>query len=138
MPRASRNRSSRGNFPAWKGSRKGFGKEENEQGIVSKGRPKPAAEAAGVVAGTEVVVAGFGVAFFTFEFVRIGRRATVGIGVLATVGIEVGVVANGAGVLGDDAGGAEEVFGVVFGIAACGKQCNTLAAEENVFVQRGS
>jgi hypothetical protein len=72
---------------------------------------EPAAEAAGVIAGAEVVVAGFGVAFFAFEFVVL--RAGVGVGVLAAVGIEIGVIADCAAVLGDDARRAEKVFGVV-------------------------
>ena len=81
---------------------------------------EPAAEAVGVVAGAEVVVAGFGVAFLAFELVGVGGGAVVGVGALAAVGIEVGVVAERAGVRGDDARGTEEVFGVVFGIAAGG------------------
>jgi len=99
---------------------------------------EPAAEAAGVIAGAEVVVAGFGVAFFAFEFVSVARRTVVGVGVLAAIGIEVGVVADGAVVLRDDARGAEKVFGVVDWITASGKHGDALAAKENVFVQRRS
>ncbi len=82
---------------------------------------EPAAEAAGVVACPEVIVAGFGVALLAFEFVSGGRGAIVGVSVLAAVGVEVGVVADGAVVLGDDMRRAEEVFGIVFGIATGGK-----------------
>ena len=107
---------------------------------------EPAAEAAGVVAGAEVVVAGFGVALFAFELVGVGGGAVVGVGVLAAPstalragsGIEVGVVAEGAVVLRHHARGAEKVFGVEFGIAASGKHGDALAAEENVFVERCS
>jgi hypothetical protein len=74
---------------------------------------EPAAETAGVITSAEVVVAGFGVALLAFEFVSVARRAVVGVGVLAAVGIEVGVIADGAVVLRDDTGGAEKVFGVV-------------------------
>jgi len=69
------------------------------------GRPiggEPAAEAVGVVARTEVVVARFTVAFFAFEFVVL--RATVGVRAFAAVWVEVRVVAECAAGCGDEAG----------------------------------
>lgn len=63
---------------------------------------EPTAEAVGVVAGAEIVVAGFGVALFALELVVL--RAGVGVGALAAVGIEVGIVADDASVGGDDSG----------------------------------
>jgi hypothetical protein len=57
---------------------------------------EPAAEAVGVVAGAEVVVASFGVAFFAFEFVIL--RAGIDVGsAFAAEGVKIGVVADGAG-----------------------------------------
>ena len=96
---------------------------------------EPATEAIGIVAGAEVVVAGFGVALFAFELVVVGRRTAVGIGVFAAVGIEVGVVGTVPLFWVTTRGGAEEVFRVVFGIAASGEHGDALAAKENVFVQ---
>jgi len=61
------------------------------------GRPigaEPAAEAVGVIAGTELVVTGFRVALFALEFIVL--RAGVGVGALAAVGVKVSVVANDA------------------------------------------
>ncbi|MGB9464431.1 MAG: hypothetical protein WBR10_04915, partial [Candidatus Acidiferrum sp.] len=81
------------------------------------------------------VVAGFGVALFAFEFVGVARRAVVGVGVLAAVGIEVSIVADGAVVLRDDARGTKKVFGGVLGIAASGKDRDAFAREENVLVE---
>jgi len=57
---------------------------------------EPAAETVGVVASTEVVVAGFRVALLALEFVIL--RAGVCDGALAAVGVEVSVIANDAGV----------------------------------------
>src|SRR5579864_1383120 len=93
---------------------------------------EPAAESAGVVAGAEVVVTGFGVALLAFEFVSVAGRAGVGVGVLAAVRIEVGVIAEGSVVLGHDARGAEKVFRVILGIAAGGKHGDAFAAEEDI------
>jgi hypothetical protein len=93
---------------------------------------EPTAEAAGVGAGAEVVVAGFGVAFFAFEFVVL--RASVGVGVLAASGIEVRVVADDAVVLRVDTGSAEHVQDVVDGIAASGKYGNAPAAGKNIIL----
>ncbi|HEV2194403.1 MAG TPA: hypothetical protein VGR55_02420 [Candidatus Acidoferrum sp.] len=53
---------------------------------------EPAAEAVGVVAGAEIVVAGFGVALLALELVIL--RAGVGVRALAAVWVEVGVVAD--------------------------------------------
>jgi len=50
---------------------------------------EPAAKTVGVVARAEVVVAGFGVAFLTVELVAL--RASVGEGVFAAEGIEIGI-----------------------------------------------
>jgi len=44
----------------------GIGDGDGDRGPIGA---EPAAETVGVVAGAEVVVAGFGVAFFAFEFV---------------------------------------------------------------------
>jgi len=92
---------------------------------------EPAAEAVGVVAGAEVVVAGFGVAFFAFELIVL--RASVGVGAFASVRIKIGVVANDAGVGCNDAGGAEEVFDVIDWVATSGEHGDTLSPKENVF-----
>src|SRR5438128_2077316 len=93
---------------------------------------EPAAEAVGVVAGAEVVVAGFGVALLAFEFVVL--RAGVGVGrALAAERIEIGVVADNASVRGNDAGSAEEVFDVVDGVARGGNLRDALPPEEDVF-----
>lgn len=94
---------------------------------------EPAAKAAGIVAGTEVVVAGFRVSFLAFEFVVL--RAGVGVGMLAAVRIEVSVVANRAIRLSDEARSAEQVFHIILGVAACGKHRDTPAAKEDVFVE---
>jgi hypothetical protein len=69
---------------------------------------EPAAEAVGVVAGAEVVVAGFGVALLAFKFVVLGTG--VGVDVLPAVGVEVSIVADDAVGLGQDARRAEQVF----------------------------
>jgi hypothetical protein len=63
---------------------------------------EPAAKALAVVAGAEFVVPGFGVAFLTLEFVIL--QAGIGVGMFAAVGIEIGVVADGAVVRGNDSG----------------------------------
>ncbi len=93
---------------------------------------EPTAEAVGVVAGAEVIVAGFGVAFLAFELVSV-LGARVRDGALATVGIEVGVVANDAGVGGGNAGSAQKIFDIVDRSAGGGERGNALAAEEDVF-----
>ena len=54
---------------------------------------EPAAEAVGVVASAEVVVAGFGVAFLAFKLVIV-LRASVGVGAFAAVWIKIRVVAD--------------------------------------------
>jgi hypothetical protein len=56
----------------------------------------------------------------------------------AAVGVEVGVVAERAGVVGHDAGGAEEVFDIILRAAAGGKHSDAFACEENVFVKSGA
>jgi hypothetical protein len=94
-----------------------------------------AAEGGGVVAGAEVVEAGFGVAFFGGEFVVLG--AGVGDGAFATEGIEVRIVARRAGSSGDDASGAEMVGKVVVDGVGEVAACDALAAEENIFVEAG-
>jgi hypothetical protein len=61
---------------------------------------EPAAEAVGVVACTEVVVACFGVTLLAFELVVL--RAGVGVRTFAAVGIKIGVVADDTVARGDD------------------------------------
>jgi hypothetical protein len=61
----------------------GVGDGDGDGGPVGA---EPAAEAVGVIACAEVVVAGFGIAFLAFEFVVL--PASVSVGVLAAVGIE--------------------------------------------------
>jgi hypothetical protein len=70
------------------------------------GRHEPA-HRGWVVPRIEVIIAGFGIAFFAGQFVIL--RAVVGDGAFAAEGVEVGVVAEGARRVGDDAGGAEMV-----------------------------
>jgi len=94
----------------------GIGDGHGNRGPVGA---EPAAEAVGVVAGTEVVVAGFGVAFLALKLVVL--RAGVGVGALAAVGIKIRVVADDAGAGGDDAGSAEEIFDVVINSAPASK-----------------
>jgi hypothetical protein len=68
------------------------------------GRPvgrKPTTKTVRVIASAEVVVAGFGIALFTFEFVDILSTA-VGVGLLAAEGGEVGVIADDSGSRGED------------------------------------
>src|SRR5579871_6862640 len=91
---------------------------------------EPATKAVGVVASTEVVVAGFGVALFAFKFVVL--RAGVGVGAFAAVGVEVGVIARYTGVAGEDARSAEHVFNIIERAAAGGKHGDALASEENI------
>jgi hypothetical protein len=79
---------------------------------------EPTTKVAGIVAGAEVVVAGFGVALLAFEFVIVAGGAVVSEGVLAAVRIKVGVVADRASARGDDAGSAKEVFGIELDISA--------------------
>jgi len=93
---------------------------------------EPAAEAVGVVARAEVVVAGFRVAFLAFELVDV-LRASVGDGALAAVGVEVGIVTDATSIRGDGTGRAEEVLDVIDGCAARGQHGDAFAAEENVF-----
>jgi len=81
----------------------GIGDRNGDVGPISA---EPAAEAVGIIAGAEVVVAGFGVAFLAFELVVI-LCTGICVRALAAEGIEVRVVADRAGVVGDDAGGAE-------------------------------
>src|SRR5690348_13576468 len=92
---------------------------------------EPTTEAVGVVAAAEVVVAGFGVALLAFEFVVL--RAGVGVGALAAVGIEIGVITNDASVRGDDAGSAGKVVHIIDRSATSGKHDDALAPKENVF-----
>ena len=92
---------------------------------------EPTAKTAGVIAGAEVVVAGFGVALLALEFVVL--RACVGDGPLAAVGIEIRVVANDAVILRHDARTAEHIFYIVERVAARGQHGDALAAEEDVF-----
>jgi len=85
----------------------------------------------GIVAGAEVVVAGFGVAFLAFEFVVL--RAGIGVGALTAVRIEIGIVADDSGVGGGDAGSAEKVFDVVDGIANdCGRAARAAPADSGM------
>src|SRR6266481_2559656 len=94
---------------------------------------EPAAKAVGVVAGAEVVVAGFGVAFLAFELVVV-LRAGVGVrGTLATKGIKICIVADDSSVCGGDARGAEQVLNVIDWGAASREHGDALAAEENIF-----
>jgi hypothetical protein len=95
---------------------------------------EPAAEAVGVVARAEVVVAGFGVAFLALKFVIV-LCAGVGDGALAAERREVRIVAHDARVVGNDARGAERVFDVILRRAARREQGNTLAAKEDVLVE---
>ena len=106
----------------------GVGDGNRDGGPVSG---EPAAEAVGVVAGSEIVVAGFGVAFFALEFVVL--RTGIGVGQLAAVRIKVGVVADDACVRGENAGGAEQIFEVISWIVPGWNHGDALAAEENVF-----
>src|SRR5712692_11686283 len=96
---------------------------------------EPAAETVGIVARAEVVIAGLGVALLALEFVIV-LRASVGVGALAPIRIKIGVVADDAGVGGEDAGSAEQIFDIINRIAADGEHGNALAAEEDVFVDR--
>src|SRR5215470_6439787 len=73
---------------------------------------KPAAEAVGVVACAEVVVAGFGVALLAFEFVGV-LRACVCIGAFSTIGIKIGVVTDSACGVSQNARSTQRVFDVV-------------------------
>ena len=94
---------------------------------------EPAAEAVRVVAGAEVVVAGFGVALLALELVIVGRGAIVGVGgALAAVRVEIRVVTNNSSVGGNHARGAEHVFNIVNRVPARRKHGDALAAEENV------
>src|SRR5689334_8238025 len=91
---------------------------------------EPAAEAVGVVAGAEIVVAGFGVAFLSLEFVVL--RAGASVRALAAVGVEVGVVAYDAGACGKDTGSAKKVFDVVQNSSARNGDGIILGAAGNV------
>src|SRR5258708_36061622 len=73
------------------------------------------------------MVAGFCFAFLAFELVSV-LGARVRDGALATVGIEVGVVANDAGVGGGNAGSAQKIFDIVDRSAGGGERGNALAA----------
>ena len=95
----------------------GIGYRHRDAGPV---RAEPAAEAVGIVARAEVVVAGFSVALLALEFVVV-LGAGVCVGALAAEGIEIRVVADRAGVVGDDAGSAEGVFDVKLRSAASGE-----------------
>src|SRR5579859_1837801 len=101
-------------------------------------RAQPSSKTVRIVPRSKIIISRLCIPFFAFEFVSVARRASVGVGMLAAVGIEVGVVAEGAVVLRHHARGAEEVFGVEFGIAASGKQGNSFSREEDVLVQRRS
>lgn len=94
-----------------------------------------AAQRGGVVTRTEFIQPRFGVALFGGKFVAVaGRGAN---DALAAKGVEVRVVEDGTGRVGNDAGGAEVasqvVIDVVRGIAAG----DALAAKENVLVECG-
>ena len=69
----------------------GVGDRNGDRGPVGA---EPAAEAIGVVARAEVVVAGFRIAFLALEFVILRKNANVG--ALAAVRIEIRVVADNA------------------------------------------
>lgn len=94
---------------------------------------EPAAETVGVVAGSEVVVPGFGVALLLLEFVDVaGSR---GVGSLYPEGVEVGVIQDGSAVVGDHASGAE-IIGKVVVDGVCGIAAgDARVAEEYVFVE---
>src|SRR5258705_12340224 len=64
-------------------------------------RAEPAPETVGIVASAKVVVAGFRVSLFSFEFVIL--RATISVGMLTPEGVKVGVVADDASVGREDA-----------------------------------
>lgn len=93
----------------------------------------PAAKGGGVVAGAEIVVVGFGVALFAFEFVIL--RVGIGVVTFTAEEIKVGVVAERAGDRSEDSRGAEKILGVVGdGVAADDAMGHSLAAEINVLV----
>ena len=93
---------------------------------------EPAAEAVGIVARAEIVVAGFRVALLALEFVDVARGGE--IGAFAAVGVEVRVVQDDAGGVRDDARGAERILDIKLRGAAGGEQSNAFAAEKDVFV----
>lgn len=78
-------------------------------------RAEPAAETVAVVTSAEIIVASLSVAFFAFELVVCGAGA--GVGPLAAIGIKIGVIADDAGSVCDDARGAERIFGKKDGVA---------------------
>jgi len=80
----------------------GVGNGDGDAGPIGA---EPAAEAVGIVARAEVVVAGFGVALLALEFVIV-LGASVGVGSLAAVRVKIRIVTEDASVGGDDAGGA--------------------------------
>ena len=93
----------------------------------------PAAEGWGIVAGAEVVVTGFAVAYFAFEFIR--RRTGSGVRALSAEGVEVSVVTESTGRGENLARGAEEIFAVIIdSVAADDAMGDALAAEINVLV----
>jgi hypothetical protein len=93
----------------------------------------PAAEGWGIVAGAEVVVTGFAVAYFAFEFIR--RRTSGGVRALSAEGLEVSVVTESTGRGENLARGAEEIFAVIIdSVAADDAMGDALAAEINVLV----
>src|SRR5208282_4209570 len=94
----------------------------------------PAAEAPGVVARAEVVVARFRVALFAFEFVVVLRRAGIRVGRDFTAERrEIAVITHHAVVLRHDARRAQEVFDVEEGIRSGGEHGHAFAAEEDIF-----
>jgi len=104
----------------WRGNRRPVGRE-------------PAAQARCVVASAEIVVAGFGVAFLSFELVIL--RAGVGDDALAAVRIEIGVVAERTCRSCDRSRAAEKILRIVGNAAAADNAvCDALAPEENIFV----
>jgi len=102
-------------------------------GDVGPIRGEPAAEAVGVVAGAEVVVASFGVAFLAFELIRV-LRASVGNRPFCAKGRKVGIVTECPSGLHYHPRAAQEIFRVVERAASSGNQRNPAASEEDVVV----
>ena len=103
------------------------------RGDGGPGGRSPAAEGWGIVAGAEVVVTGFAVAYFAFEFIR--RRTGSGVRALSAEGVEVSVVTESTGRGENLARGAEEIFAVIIdSVAADDAMGDALAAEINVLV----
>lgn len=88
-----------------------------------------------IVPCAKIVQSRLGIPFLAGEFVTVtaGRRNDA----LAAEGVEVGIIEDGAGRVGDDAGGTQMVRKIIVDVVLVIAVGDALASEENVLLERG-